>query len=546
VRRSHIVYLLSVALLALGGLVAVLAASWGPVLGVQLQGGVEVVLRPTETAEEATIDQAIEVIRSRIDAFGVAEPDITRQDQQVVIQLPGVDDQNRAVELVGQTAELQFRPVQSAFDATDPQQRATAEGLFEALSGGAIDGTGLDDLDAPSDPITATTAPAASVAANDEDSEDATSEDEAAPETTVAPTTVAPTTVVPTTVAPETTVAPTTTIFDPAAAPDVVDIVTQADSANSDDVVMYTNLDQTILYILGPAEVTGDAVSGASATFQNEWVVNVDFNPEGSERFDAMAAANFGRQVAIALDGVVYSAPTINATEFNGTAVISGTFEQEDAQDLELVLQFGALPIEFEQDDVRTVSATLGEGTLRAGIIAGLVGLGLVALYMLLYYRLLGLVAICSLLISASILWTIISVLGERKGLALTLAGATGIVVSIGVAVDSNIVYYERIKEEVRRGRAVRSAADNSFKDSFMTIIWADTASLIGALILYFLTTGSVKGFALFLGLATVIDIFVSYFFMHPLVVLMTRKFIAEQPSRIGIPPEKQVAGETV
>jgi len=240
------------------------------------------------------------------------------------------------------------------------------------------------------------------------------------------------------------------------------------------------------------------------------------------------------------LDGVVESAPTINAVEFDGIAVISGSFDE--AEVLGLVLRFGALPVEFEQDDVRTVSATLGDGTLRAGVIAGIVGLVLVAIYMIFYYRLLGLVAVSSLAVSGSLLWSLIAWLGESQGLALTLAGATGIVVSIGVQVDSNIVYYERIKEEVKRGRAVRSAADGSFSAAFRTIVWADLASLIGALVLYRLTAGTVRGFALFLGITTMIDIVVSYFFMRPLVVLIARKMVRENPSRLGMTMTEQEA----
>ena len=286
---------------------------------------------------------------------------------------------------------------------------------------------------------------------------------------------------------------------------------------------------------MAPAQLTGEVIEEAVATFQNEWIVNVSFNDQGAVLFDQMAAANFGKEVAIVLDGVVESAPTINATEFDGQAVISGAFDEDEAKNLALVLRFGALPVEFERDDVRTVSATLGEGTLRAGVVAGLVGLALVGLYMLAYYRLLGLVAICSLAVSGATLWSIIAWLGESQGLALTLAGATGIIVSIGVQVDSNIVYYERIKEEVRRGRAVRSAADGSFKAAFATIVWADLASLIGAGVLYQLTTGTVRGFALYLGITTLIDLAVSFFFMRPLVVFIARRLVKEKPSRLGL-----------
>ena len=159
---------------------------------------------------------------------------------------------------------------------------------------------------------------------------------------------------------------------------------------------------------------------------------------------------------------------------------------------------------------------------------------------MLLYYRLLGLVAICSLATSGAILWSIIAWLGESRGLALTLAGATGIVVSIGVQVDSNIVYYERIKEEVRRGRAVRSAADSSFSPAFSTIVWADLASLIGAGVLYQLTSGTVRGFALYLGITTLIDLAVSFFFMRPLVILVARRLVGENPGRLGVSNKAQ------
>jgi preprotein translocase subunit SecD len=436
VRRSHLVSLILVVVFTAASLAGVLSAGWTPVLGVQLQGGVEVVLRPADEVSDEQFERAIEIIRNRVDAIGVAEPDITRQGTQVVIQLPGVKDKQRAVDLIGQTAELRFRPVLQMFDPTDPDQ--------------------LDVLTPPQeDDVSAT-------------------------------------------------------------------------------VALLGSTGQTG-FVLGPAALTGEVIEEAAATFQGQWIVNVSFNDEGAVLFDQMAVANYGRQVAIVLDGVVESAPTINAEEFNGQAVISGSFDEAEAKNLALVLRFGALPVEFERDDVRTVSATLGEGTLRAGIIAGLVGLALVGAYMLLYYRLLGLVAICSLATSGAILWSIVAWLGESRGLALTLAGATGIIVSIGVQVDSNIVYYERIKEEVRRGRAVRSAADGSFRAAFSTIIWADLASLIGAGVLYQLTSGTVRGFALYLGITTLIDLAVSYFFMRPLVILVARRLVGERPSRMGL-----------
>lgn len=467
-RRSQIVSLLLAILIGFGSLAGVLAAGWAPVLGVQLQGGVEVLLRPTAPADDEQLDRAIEIIRSRVDALGVAEPDITRQGEQVVVQLPGVKDKQRAVDLVGQTAELRFRPVLLTFNPFDEAEFGSALDLADAYNG-AI-----------------------------------TSEDAVAAEAEA---------------------------VEPAAFPNF----TLPEDDIADQAVVLPGRGEPVGYVLGPAELTGEAVAEAAATFNNEWVVNVDLTEDGAVGFDAIAARYFGQQVAIVLDGVVESAPVIRATEFGGTAVISGTFDEDGARDLAVALRFGALPVEFEQDDVRTVSATLGEGTLRAGVIAGIVGLILVGLYMLVYYRLLGIVAVASLAISGSVLWSLISWLGESRGLALTLAGTTGIIVSIGVQVDSNIVYYERIKEEVRRGRAVRSAADASFKGAFMTIVWADLASLIGAGVLYQLTSGTVRGFALYLGLATLIDLAVSYFFMRPLVVFIARRLVNEEPRRLGV-----------
>ena len=518
-RRSQIVSLLLAILIGFGSLAGVLAAGWAPVLGVQLQGGVEVLLRPTTPADDEQLDRAIEIIRSRVDALGVAEPDITRQGEQVVVQLPGVKDKQRAVDLVGQTAELRFRPVLLTFNRFDETELRSALDLADAYNGAIADAADAQgDTEAGTD---------AELAIDDEPADDSLADSPAAladgPASVEDPEIIEP--------EPATSEADEPVEIEPEEPLEL----TQAEDDLAERTVVLTDRGQFTGYVLGPAELTGEAVAEAAATFNNEWVVNVDLTDEGAVGFDEIAARYFGQQVAIVLDGIVESAPVIRAAEFGGTAVISGTFDEEGARDLAVALRFGALPVEFEQDDVRTVSATLGEGTLRAGVIAGIVGLILVGLYMLVYYRLLGIVAVASLAISGSVLWSLISWLGESRGLALTLAGTTGIIVSIGVQVDSNIVYYERIKEEVRRGRAIRSAADASFKGAFSTIVWADLASLIGAGVLYQLTSGTVRGFALYLGLATLIDLAVSYFFMRPLVVFIARKLVNEEPRRLGV-----------
>ena len=526
-RRSQIVSLLLAILIGFGSLAGVLVAGWAPVLGVQLQGGVEVLLRPTAPADDEQLDRAIEIIRSRVDALGVAEPDITRQGEQVVVQLPGVKDKQRAVDLVGQTAELRFRPVLLTFNPFDEVDFRSAVEFADAYNGAVVEAPG----DAASDSETDVDPGSDGEAAGDSLGDSPADQAGGPPETIEPPEIIEPEAAEPTADEPVEIEVEEQLTF------------TQAEDDIAERAVVLPGRGEPVGYVLGPAELTGEAVAEAAATFNNEWVVNVDLTDEGAVGFDEIAARYFGQQVAIVLDGVVESAPVIRATEFGGTAVISGAFGEEGARDLAVALRFGALPVEFEQDDVRTVSATLGEGTLRAGVIAGIVGLILVGLYMLVYYRLLGIVAVASLAISGSILWSLISWLGESRGLALTLAGTTGIIVSIGVQVDSNIVYYERIKEEVRRGRAVRSAADASFKGAFSTIVWADLASLIGAGVLYQLTSGTVRGFALYLGLATLIDLAVSYFFMRPLVVFIARRLVNEQPRRLGVLP---AAGDDV
>jgi preprotein translocase subunit SecD len=202
-------------------------------------------------------------------------------------------------------------------------------------------------------------------------------------------------------------------------------------------------------------------------------------------------------------------------------------------------LKYGALPVEFEQQQAQIVSATLGQDALHAGLVAGAVGVALVAVYMMAFYRILGLLAIVKLAVEGALLWSIISWLGSNNGLALTLAGITGIIVSIGVSLDSNVVYYEHLKEDVYKGRSIRSATDKSFVTAFSTIVKADVASLIGAGLLWWLTVGPVRGFAFYLALSTALDILMSWSFMRPIVKLCTRsKTLRAHPRILGLPAE--------
>ncbi|MGD9752891.1 MAG: preprotein translocase subunit SecD, partial [Acidimicrobiia bacterium] len=321
---------------------------------------------------------------------------------------------------------------------------------------------------------------------------------------------------------------------------------------------------ETFRWLLGPTIVTGDALVAADtqATINpstGEWLVQIRFK-DGDENVGAWrraAAACFqgadplvcptGRLAAV-LDGVVISAPQVNDT-FQGSneAVITGQFGQDEAQQLAQQLRYGALPVQFERQQSQDVSATIGRDALTAGIAAGLIGLAVVAIYILLYYRLLGLVALASLALSFGLLWSIISWLGSSYGLALSLSGVVGIIVSIGVSIDSNIVYFEHVKDDMATGRTLRSSAQRAFTGAMSTIVKADLVSLIGAALLYFLTVGPVKGFALYLGLSTLLDLVASYFFMRPAVVLLAGTDLATRnPRAFGIPTPNPVAAKAV
>ena len=507
--RRSLVSLALIVAAAAGLLAASLAAGNRPLLGLDLKGGVEVVLVPEDDPDrpvaitEGDLDVAVEIIRDRIDGLGVAEPDVTRQGNRVVVQLPGISDQQRAIDIVGQTAELRFRPVCQVLSA-EPEVR------FESV------------------------ADAASAA------------DEPPPLTPLPP--------------PE---LPVPELDDRGLAPCPIGIDYNAleTTAPADDLldrfVVLPHQDRPERYLLGPSTLTGAGLSSADRGFTNEYVVefNLKGGEEGADKFDELALVCNSRseyclttQIAIVVDGSVESAPVVNEARFGGSGIISGNFSEQEADDLALVLRYGALPIEFQdptdpQSDStsRAVSATIGGDSLRAGVIAGIVGLALVFLYMVGMYRLLGLVAMLSLGVSATLLWVIVAWLGETQDLALTLAGVTGLIVAIGVSLDSNVVYFEHLKEDVATGRMLRSSLEQSFSAAFRTIFRANFASLIAAVILYWLSAGSVRGFALMLGLASVLDLVATYFFLRPCAQLMARSpSLMAHPHRLGLPTREE------
>lgn len=489
-RRRRTGSLVFILVVAFGALLATVLTDSSPELGLDLQGGASVVLQPPDGTDSDALDTAIEIIRSRVDALGVAEPDITRQGDTILVELPGVKDQQRALDIVGQTAELRFRPVLNIL---------APEGAEETT--------------------TTTAAPTTTTTAAGE-----TTTSTAPGETT---TTTAPTT---------TTTAPPTTSR-------------EEDVAEAE--VVLPDEDGSQRYLLGPTTVLGSAVSTARATFDgvSTWAVLLEMTGDGINGWNALATECFNGaptcpgllgaqgQIAITLDGEVVSAPTVNSPTFERDDIsITGSFSEGEAKDLALVLKYGALPVQLERQDAQTVSASLGEDSLRAGLIAGAVGTLLVLLYIILYYRVLGLVVLAGLLVWGSLQWSIISWLGETQGLALSLAGVTGIIVSIGVTVDSYVVFFERLKDEIKGGATVRTSVERGFRHAFRTILIADTSAFIGAATLYLLTVGPVRGFAFFLGLSTLLDVVVAWFFTRPMVGLLARRRRFTSGSFIGVP----------
>lgn len=461
-RRGFVVSLVLTIVISAASLIAVVAAGWSPLLGLDLQGGISVVYKPAHPVNQATLDETINIIRNRVDALGVAQPNIASQAGNIVVQLPGVKDRARALAVIGQTAKLYFRPVLCAEPMPTP-------------------GKPLVQLKGQ---------PSCNSSVN---------------YATVAST-------------PPSLDRPDRTVLLPARDP-----LTGKLSAR---------------YILGPSQMSGRALKTATAQFdptQVQWVVNFTLTSSGSPLFDHIAQIDYQHNLGIVLDGVVESAPTINSTSFGGHGSITGRYTAAQAKNLALILRYGSLPVQLNQQTVQSVSPTLGSAALRAGILAGLAGLALVMAYAIFYYRALGIVVLGGLATTAALLYAIISVLSHTAGLALDLSGVTGLIVSVGVTVDSYIVYFERLKDEVRGGNTVRASIDRSFSKAFRTVVAADLVSLIGAVVLSLLAIGQVRGFALFLGMSTLLDVITAWVFTRPAVMLLGRSKLFTEARWVGV-----------
>ena len=522
-RKKLILSLVAILVLAYGGLVAVLATGTTPALGLDLQGGISVTQKPKEGTEWSTesLDLAVERIRDRVDSLGVAEPEILRQGDTVVVNLPGVKNQEEAIKLVQVTGQVWLRPVLQCGSQPDPNAPTTT-------TDSTTPGSSTPDSSGPSTSAPATTQGgpqrAGHVGATPTTTPDTTTPGSTTPDTTGEPTSTTEAGPLDIHGYPLTESDPTTIQLLP------------VDGKNSDGTVTYC--------YVGAAYGDGEVFTNATATTDNgAWLVRVDLRG-GSKRggWDTAVTQCYNKatecptgQLAIELDGVIESYPVINDPSYTDSVQITGQFSQGEAESLARVLNSGSLPVQLEVLSTQNVSPTLGKDSLKAAWLSGLLGVGLVLLFMVLYYRTLGAIVAAGLTVSISLLWAIISILSRTQGLALSLSGIAGIIVSVGVTVDSYVVFFERLKDEVRAGRTLRNSAQRGFSHAWRTIVVADLVSLIGALVLWYLTVGAVRGFAFFLGLSTLCDLVVSYFFTRPTVMLLARTRWMERRKVMGI-----------
>lgn len=469
-------------------------ASFTPKLALDLQGGTQIILSPLLLDGQAVtteqLDQAVSIIRQRVDASGVSESQVTTQgDTNIIVSIPGIPDEN-TLALIKASAKLEFRPVLVTSAGTPTAQ---------------VDGAEPSDPDATESP---------------------------APEETPA--------------AEQPSVSPTDGSDLNWITPDIQKEFDDLDCASAfrepgqiDDpsVPLVTcDVDGFSKFILGPVEVDGANISDASngtitsstGASTNTWAVNLEFDEVGTEGFSTVTQRLFPleqprNQFAITLDGFVITAPTTQAVITNGSAQITGSFDRDSSKVLADQLKYGSLPIGFEVQSQENISATLGQDQLTSGLLAGLIGMILVVIYSAFQYRGLAVVTVGSLLVAAVLVYLLIAFLSWRQGYRLSMAGVAGLIVAIGITVDSFIVYFERVRDEIREGRNLEVAVENAWKRSIRTILASDAVSFTAAATLFLLTVGNVRGFAFTLGLTTIVDLIVVLLFTHPLLRLLAR-----------------------
>lgn len=469
-----------------------------PKLGLDLRGGTQVTLTPrvsNGTISDSQLTQAVEIIRQRVNGLGVAEAEVSTQgsgnNASILVSIPGVSEQGIA-EVLKQTALLDFRPVAA------------------------------ETAGAPSTP-----SPSASPSAS-----------------------ASPTATEDVVVAPIQSAKNDAAFQKAFAKLDCTDPAVRQGGVADDPLkwIVTCSRDGSIKYLLEPAFIKGTNVSDARPEIpQNStnWVVTLEFDSEGATQLAAASEKLYKlptptNQFAIVIDGLVFSSPYFSEPILGGQAQITGTFTQTEATEMANVLKYGALPLTLDIAEVTSLSPTLGQDQLDAGILAGLLGLLLVAVYLLFYYRALGIVAVLSLVVAAILVYFSFVLLGRQIGFTLTLAGVAGAIVAVGITADSFVVYFERIRDEIRDGKSLKAAINAGWDRARHTILVADAVSLLAGGVLYWLSVGGVRGFAFTLALTTVIDVFVAFIFTRPLVVLFGRtKWFASGAPMTGLDPKR-------
>ncbi|MET7464284.1 protein translocase subunit SecD [Nonomuraea sp. NPDC005501] len=577
--------LLLALILALGGTMF-LQKAFTPKLGLDLAGGTTVTLSPVTQSgaapPEEILDRAVNIIRERVNGRGISDAEVAKSGDNIVISIPGVG-QSEAIKLVATTAELRFRQV-LAMEATQlPQELPTQAPSPGATPSGSASPAGTASPSAKpqttstrsagtpgpsvsptgkalSSALSAPTPAPTGASAKPESTRGAqTEQQQKKGQNAKATPTAAPT--------PGTTQQPAdsgvdTTGIDPAVlkqfqALNCSDPKKRGQGVQDDPNKQYAacESDGSYKYVLDKAKVVGTDIDSASSGVRQgttEWLVQLDFKSKGASAWatltgQAVSAPEPRNKVAVVLDGVVITAPNIISAIPGGRAEITGGFDQKSATDLADQLKYGALPLKFERSSVDTVSSTLGQDQLKGGLIAGIIGLALVVVYSLLYYRGLGIVAVLSLVVATILTYTAVVVLGHNANFRLSLPHIIGLVVSIGITADSFIVYFERIRDEMKEGRrTLRAAVEVAWVRARRTILIADAVMFIAAVVLYALAVGGVAGFAFAMGLTTLIDILVVFMFTKPFIAMLARlKFFAKGHPLSGLDSERMSADHT-
>ena len=477
-------------------------ASFAPKLALDLQGGTQIILAPVVQAgtkvTEEQLNQAVAIIRQRVDASGVSEAQINTQgNNNIVVSIPGAPDEN-TLKLIRSSAKLEFRPVLEASQSTTASASTSTPSASPSASASAK----------------ATATPKATASATASASPSVPGVDAA-----------------------------TQKFYDTLDCSKPFRKAGQVDDPTMPIATCDTGAFEK--YVLGPVEVEGTDVADANAgtvttstgASTNTWAVNLKFTPSGTDKFAKTTGRLFPlaapqNRFAITLDGYVITAPTLQAVITGGTAQITGSFDKTSSKALADQLKYGALPINFEVQSQENISATLGSEQLTSGLLAGAIGLILVIIYSFFQYRALAIVTVGSLVVAAIITYLMIALLSWRQGYHLSLSGVAGLIVAIGITADSFIVYFERVRDELRDGRSLGASVESGWKRAIRTILVSDGVSLLAAVVLYALTVGNVRGFAYTLGLTTLIDLAVVILFTHPMLELLakTRFFSSGHP----------------